>query len=96
MDMNLLNYSSSSQPVVQTFYNSSVKPIPVYKWIIQFVGGSSSELVSYLARVEELCHIEKKDVYESAVDLFSGNSLSWYRSVKHLVNDWDSLVFGLC
>lgn len=95
MDVNPLNLSSSSQPVVNNVYNSSVRSIPVYKWDIKFAGDKNLDLISFLERVEELRvarHVEKKDLYESAVDLFSGNALSWYRSVKNTVNDWDSLV----
>lgn len=48
MDINPLNCSSSSQPVVQNVYNSTIKHIPVYKWYIQFSGDKCSRGFSFI------------------------------------------------
>lgn len=95
MDINPLNASSLSQPVVQNVYHSNIQSVPVYKWDVRFSGDKNSDLVSFLERIEELCtsrHVDKKDLYASAADLFTGNALTWFRSVRHSVNDWNSLV----
>lgn len=50
---------------------------------------------AFLERVEELSQsrkIDKNELFASAVDLFSSKALVWFRSIKNLVNDWNSLV----
>lgn len=72
------------------------KNIPIYKWGVTFDGEhKSSSLNSFLERVVELAEargVSKRELYLSAVDLFAGKGLIWYRSVKSTVQDWDSLV----
>lgn len=88
--LNLSNVTSVSYAST-----SSQKAIPVYKWGITFDGESSSSLLAFLDRVDELSiarHVDKADLFPSAVDLFSGKALMWFRSIRNSVNDWDSLV----
>lgn len=83
------------QPIVQNVVQTNVKPVPIHKWGVQFSGDSSESLAAFLERVDELCvsrHVDRKALYESAVELFSKDALLWYRSVKNTVHDWDSLV----
>lgn len=50
---------------------------------------------NFLERVTELCesrHVSKQQVFESAVDLFAGKALTWYRANKLRVHDWNSLT----
>lgn len=70
------------------------KGIPVFKWDLKFDGARES-VSSFLERVEELRvarNCSKEEVFASAIDLFSGTALIWFRSIRGKVNDWDSLV----
>lgn len=71
-----------------------VKTIPVYKWGIKFNSGSGQSIASFLERVEELRRargVSYGELYESAVDLFSGPALVWYRSTVHRIKSWPEL-----
>ncbi|KAI8422688.1 hypothetical protein MSG28_006459 [Choristoneura fumiferana] len=49
---------------------------------------------AYLQRLEELCHsrgIPHHALFLSAVELFSGSALTWYRGVKTALVDWSDL-----
>ncbi|XP_063917390.1 uncharacterized protein LOC135133067 [Zophobas morio] len=94
-----------SSPVAPVIFPSVVpslplvvntKLVPIYKWGISFSGEAQGVGVNqFLERVDELCqarHATKDDLYNSAVDLFSGKALLWYRAVRHKYVDWDSLV----
>lgn len=79
--------------------NSSIKAMPLFKWGITFDGSTESQSVnSFLQRVEELRiarNTTKEILYQSAVDLFTGQGLHWYRAIKSSVSDWDSLADAL-
>jgi hypothetical protein len=52
-------------------------------------------LSAFLARVEELMvarHATKQDLFDCAIDLFSGKALIWYRAHRKNATDWNSLV----
>lgn len=72
------------------------REVPVYKWGVSFDGDTSgSSINAFLVRVEELAearHVSKNELFDSAVDLFAGKALIWFRSIKPRVKDWDSLV----
>ena len=71
------------------------KIAPVYKWGITFDGKSVS---SFLQRIDELRRARstsKEELFRSAVDLFQGQALIWYRSIRDSVHSWDSLVQAL-
>lgn len=82
--------------VIHTPVPVATKAIPVYKWNVKFDGDShNSSVVAFLERVNELAQarsVSKNDLFSSAVDLFSGKALIWYRSIRSTVADWDSLV----
>lgn len=73
------------------------KYFPVYKLGVQF-DGESTKLLSFIEKVEELAlsrNISKKNLFDSASDLFSGKAIFWFRHIKSSVNDWDSLILKL-
>lgn len=82
--------------VIHTPVPVNAKTVAVYKWNVKFDGDShNSSVVAFLERVSELAQarsVSKNDLFSSAVDLFSGKALIWYRSIKNTVTDWDSLV----
>lgn len=82
------------QPVI--VHVPSAKSIPIYKWGVTFSGESTSMSVhQFLERIEELRvarNTDKAELFTSAVDLFTGKALLWYRSVRNKVNNWDELV----
>lgn len=70
------------------------KSVPVYKWGLKFDNQAKQTVGAFLERVEELSRargVTHKDLFESAVDLFSGQALIWYRSVQSRVNSWEEL-----
>lgn len=79
--------------------NTLVKPVPVIKWNLKFNGECKEFSVNaFLERVEELRlarHVSKSDLFDSALDLFSGKALIWFRAAKRRCNDWDSLTILL-
>lgn len=98
------NISPEAPPVSTVIQQSEMlspfsKNVPIYKWGVTFDGErKSSSLNSFLERVAELADargVPKRALYSSAVDLFTGKALLWYRSVKNVVRDWDSLVLLL-
>lgn len=70
--------------------------IPVCQWNLCFSGGMEGlSLPNFLERVEELRlarNISTLELFNSAVDLFKGSALIWYRSVRDSVTSWDALV----
>lgn len=68
--------------------------VPVRKWDVQFSGDSKVSLVSFIERVKELKEargVSNEELFVSAVDLFTGPALMWYRSIKDSVHSWDEL-----
>lgn len=76
-----------------------VKPIPVRQWNLSFSGDpSKSSLSAFLQRVEELRvarNVGKHILFQSALDLFSGDALIWYRANRKSFSNWEELVVGL-
>lgn len=71
--------------------------VPVYKWGLQFDGQSQS-VGAFLQRVEEIRRargVTPEELYDSAVDLFSGPALVWYRSTMGRINTWGSLCLEM-
>lgn len=86
--------AGSSQAQNVPVHIPNTRSVPVYKWGVHF-DGNSRELNSFLERVNELAearHVSKRELFSSAVDLFTGKALLWYRSVKATVTDWEGLV----
>lgn len=67
----------------------------VEKWNLKFSGDQRSLSVhNFLERVAELCvarNVTETQLFSSAIDLFSGRALNWFRANKGRFNDWTSL-----
>lgn len=76
-----------------------VKKIPVSQWNLKFSGERDSlSLSAFLERVEDLRvarNATQDDLFNSAIDLFSGRALVWYRATRGRVKNWSSLVASL-
>lgn len=72
-----------------------MKTIPVSKWNLKFSGEKNSLSVSaFLERVHELCqsrNFPEQYLIDQAVDLFSGQALIWFRSIRDDVTNWSEL-----
>lgn len=71
--------------------------VPVYKWGLKFDGQSQS-IGAFLQRVEETRRargVTPEELFDSAVDLFSGPALVWYRSTIGRINTWGSLCLEM-
>lgn len=87
-------------PEAHESYSGRVDPsrsfTVISKWNLYFDGTSS--VLSFLERIEELrfaCGISKQDLFTSAVVLFRGTALTWFRSNKHSIWSWDHLSYEL-
>lgn len=73
---------------------SRSQSVPVFKWGLKFDFESGQSVGCFLQRVEELRRargVSHEELFESAVDLFSGQALVWYRSVQGRVRSWEEL-----
>lgn len=73
--------------------SSQNKSVPVYKWGVKFNGSTS--LNAFLERVTELSkarNVSDIELYNSAIDLFDGPVLVWYRSIRDKISTWNELV----
>lgn len=90
-DYDLSRFSSAPD---YTRATSRPKYVPVYKWGLKF-DNSGISIASFLERVEELRRargITHQELYESAVDLFSGPALVWYRAASNRIQSWHQLT----
>lgn len=74
---------------------ASCSYVPVYKWNIKFRGDGRDSLASFLQRVEEYStarNVNKLGLFKSALDLFEGRALQWYRTVRKSIYSWEELV----
>lgn len=82
-------------PTPQTPQSRNGNSTPVYKWNLKFSGDPKRMSVNnFLERVEELRvarHVSEADLFASAIDLFEGKALLWYRSVSARCSDWQEL-----
>ncbi|XP_031328723.1 uncharacterized protein LOC116180357 isoform X2 [Photinus pyralis] len=71
------------------------KPQPVEKWGLKFSGDpKGTSVMSFLERVDELRkarHVSERELFASALDLFEGKALLWYRSVVTRCASWTEL-----
>lgn len=84
----------SSQQHASSSLNVSSVTVPIYKWGVQF-DGSPQNALPFLERISELAiarKATKDDLFNSAIELFSGDGLVWYRHIRNNVFDWDALV----
>lgn len=93
------------QPPTDHLLNTVTCPVttpvvPVQKWGLQFTGDPKHMSVhAFLERVEELRsarHISEKDLFDSAIDLFSGKALNWFRAYRTRFSNWRELADLLC
>lgn len=79
--------------------NDRQTSVPVFKWNVTFSGQIQREgLLSFLEKVEELRiarNISKEELFTSAIDLFSGQALLWFRNIKSHISNWEELVHNL-
>lgn len=77
----------------------SAKPIPVSSWGLKFTGDPKQLSVSaFLQRVAELKVARNSTddlIYRSAIDLFSGNALIWFRANHHSYRTWPEIAGAL-
>lgn len=88
------NSRSAEATNYHTENSSRNKSIPVYKWGIRFDSSSSQSIGAFLERVEELRRargMTPEELFKSAVDLFSGPALTWYRSTLTRISTWEDL-----
>lgn len=75
------------------------KNVPVARWGITFSGdGHDLSVAAFLERVEELRiarNASKEDVWSEAVDLFSGQALVWFRSIRRSISTLKELEYEL-
>lgn len=87
--------SSSPLPSLQPGSLGNVqKSVPVYKWDLKFSGRPGTSIAAFLERVAELSiarGVTSDQILRSALDLFEGPALTWYRSIKSSVNTWNQL-----
>lgn len=86
-------------PLLSESIPSHIKPVPVSKWNLTFsVDARETSVNAFLERVEEtrVARAVSKDIlFMSALDLFHGKALIWYRANKSTFSNWDDLVTGL-
>lgn len=93
--------NSASAPSTSIVKITEPKLADVHKWDIKFDGLQGTLGVKdFLERINEIAaarHVTKLQLFESAVELFSGKALLWFRQVRELesIKDWDSLVVRL-
>lgn len=76
-----------------------IKPVPVMQWKLTYSGDDKVlSLNAFLERAAELMrarNVTKEQVFDSAMDLFSGRALIWFRAVGRSLSGWDELVAAL-
>lgn len=110
LDLSVLGVAGASDGDEQTKQETSMrrqstsgltrgKSVPVAKWDIKFTGEKKSlSLNAFLERVDELCvarYVSREELFDSAIDLFAGRALVWYRAVRKSVTNWNELVLQL-
>ena len=92
---NPLHQPPHSTPQNVQLLTDPLKSIPVHKWDLKFNGEATSCIVmSFLDRVDELKvarHISDAELFTSAIDLFEGKALLWFRSVQGRCRNWTEL-----
>ncbi|KAG8295000.1 hypothetical protein J6590_090320, partial [Homalodisca vitripennis] len=88
IDRSSAGYSTDQVPFQESrdiSISSRSKSVPVYKWGIQFDNSPGQSIGAFLERVEKLRRargVTPQELFNSAVDLFSGSALIWYRSTQ--------------
>ncbi|GLV46530.1 hypothetical protein CBL_20855, partial [Carabus blaptoides fortunei] len=69
---------------------------PVHKWNVKYDGESGLSI--FLERVDEHSSsrgITKQQLFASAVELFTGNALTWFRAKRNTFSTWKQLTTAL-
>lgn len=86
---------SVSQPPSEQPAQSSKSP-NIEKWNLRFSGDNKKLSVhGFLERVNELRlarNITYRQLFDSAIDLFEGKALNWFRANRTRFNDWNGLA----
>lgn len=86
---------SVSQPPFEQPAQSSKSP-NIEKWNLRFSGDNKKLSVhGFLERVNELRlarNITYRQLFDSAIDLFEGKALNWFRANRTRFNDWNGLA----
>lgn len=94
-----LDESSSDSEVEVTMSKVRPRPLPVRDWGVKFSGKRSGESLSaFLEQVEDMRiprGISRVDLFNSAMDLFTGDARVWFRAMRSRLDDWDGLVEAL-
>ena len=101
-ESSFLRQSSNPHDLLVSVAKSAIaqaqsRKIDIHKWGLKF-DGTPSQLNAFLERVKELAAargVSEENVFLSAVDLFSGHALLWYRSIKNTVKSWEDVVTAL-
>lgn len=85
-------HSAAVTPVSPNY--SSISHVPVWKWNVFYSGDTKESLTDFLERISELRvarNASYSELFSSAVDIFRGPALIWFRNIKHTVHDWFEL-----
>lgn len=85
---------TSTESRIEVPLKSSGKSIAVFKWNLTF-DGSKDNVMSFIERAEELRiarNCTKDELFASAIDLFTGPALIWFRSIRNSITDWNTLI----
>lgn len=97
-----LQYSQTRQPLYnrQPRYNrfasfSQRRDHKIYKWNIKFSGEEkNSNAIDFIQRVNATAQsrgVTDIDLFEAAIELFSGQALKWYFASREQVNSWSDI-----
>lgn len=78
--------------------NAKSSFVPVYKWTVRFKGRRGESINAFLRDVEEHCrsrNVNKRQLLQSAGDLFTETAKVWYRANYKKFESWDALVIAL-
>lgn len=81
-----------------TSANSAVSSdtVPVYKWNLSFDG--TGNVHNFIERVNDLSlsrNVSTASLFSSAVELFTGHALDWFRVNRSSFNSWTDIVNAL-
>lgn len=83
-------------PLTPSVNTPSPRQTPVVKWNLIFSGDDNEMSVNaFIERVEEYRisrNVSEIELFNSAVELFRGNALIWFRANKNKISNWAELV----
>ncbi|XP_050505023.1 uncharacterized protein LOC126883483 [Diabrotica virgifera virgifera] len=89
VDTTSASVSSFAPPIVQV-----TTPINLSDWNIKFSGDPKS-VFTFLEKVQDIAESRKVDddvLFRSAIELFSGSAVTWFRSVRDSLSSWSQLI----